>query len=96
MGVVFGLLMGSFDHSVSMSDEYHRSSNRGNVDAKVVTWPRFIWHPGKIRMTLRDMGARSRSYGKNFAAVGLIYSAVECFIEKVNGFFQLTKFIAEN
>ena len=30
------------------------------------------------------MAAKSRSYGKNFATVGLMYSAVECFIEKVS------------
>jgi hypothetical protein len=50
-----------------------------NVKANVIT------PIGKIRMTLRDMASKSKSYGKNFAAVGLVYSAVECFIEKVQG-----------
>eukprot|EP00474_Spongospora_subterranea_P003952 CRZ04410.1 hypothetical protein [Spongospora subterranea] len=65
MGIAFGLLMGSLDHSVSMSEEYLAANNRG-----------------KIRLTLKDMMSKSKSYGRNFATVGLIYSATECFIEK--------------
>lgn len=66
MGLVFGLMMGSFDHSMSMSEEYQAADSRT-----------------KIRMTMKDMVAKSKSWGKNFAVVGLIYSATECFIEKV-------------
>ena len=66
MGVLFGLMMGSFDNQMSMTDEYLSKNTKG-----------------RLRMTLRDMGQRSVSWAKNFAAVGLIYSAAECFIEKV-------------
>lgn len=39
----------------------------------------------QIRLTFKEMGNASRSYARNFAGFGLIYSAVECNLEKVRG-----------
>lgn len=33
---------------------------------------------------LNDMKARSLSYGKNFALVGLMFSGTECLVESVS------------
>lgn len=36
-------------------------------------------------MTWKEMSAKSTSFAKNFGKIGLIYSAVECVIEKGRG-----------
>lgn len=36
-----------------------------------------------VREVFRDMRQTSHSYGKNFALIGLVFSAVECTIESV-------------
>ncbi|CAI8043983.1 Mitochondrial import inner membrane translocase subunit Tim22 [Geodia barretti] len=37
------------------------------------------------RETLRDMGAKSKSYAKNFALVGLMFAGSECVLESYRG-----------
>ncbi|KAK6968221.1 mitochondrial import inner membrane translocase subunit Tim22 [Biomphalaria glabrata] len=41
------------------------------------------------RMVLREMKARSLSYGKNFALVGAMFSGTECLVESYRGKSEL-------
>lgn len=40
------------------------------------------------RMVLREMKARSLSYGKNFALVGAMFAGTECLVESVCKFLS--------
>lgn len=46
-----------------------------NIDAKVTQSPREIF---------REMRATTHAYGKNFALIGMVFSAVECSVESVS------------
>jgi hypothetical protein len=49
----------------------------------------------QLRAVGRDMATRSWSLGKNFAAVGALYSTTECVIESVSlliGMFHVSLF----
>ena len=43
-----------------------------------------------VREIFRDLRFSASSYGKNFAVVGLMFSAVECTIESVKSLFLLS------
>lgn len=38
-----------------------------------------------VREIFRDMGKTTHSYGKNFAAIGLVFAGIECCIESYRG-----------
>ena len=47
-------------------------------------------HPEKTqtaREIFREMRQATHSYGKNFAVIGAVFSAVECVIESVSSYF---------
>jgi mitochondrial import inner membrane translocase subunit TIM22 len=48
----------------------------------------------QLRAGLKDMGRSAWSSGKNFGKIGLIYSGVECGIEKLRAKNDLTNGIA--
>lgn len=39
----------------------------------------------QMRQGAKEMGAQSRSWGKNFLVIGGVFSCTECFVEKTRG-----------
>jgi len=67
-GFGLGLLMGGFFHTMQPLDTAH-------LDDKLSTWE-------QVRRTYRGFGDSCLRSAKGFAKVGLVYSTVECFIER--------------
>ena len=40
--------------------------------------------PQTVREIFREMRASTHAYGKNFALIGMVFSAVECSVESVS------------
>jgi import inner membrane translocase subunit TIM22 len=68
MGGAFGLFMSSFEYAGPTMSE-----EMVNQSTKQ-----------QLKTAFKEMGTRSWSMAKNFAAVGAIYSGTECAIESVS------------
>ena len=70
-GFGLGALMGGFFHTMQPIDTAH-------LDDKLSTWE-------QVRRSYRGFGDSCMRSAKGFAKVGLIFSTVECFIERERG-----------
>ena len=49
--------------------------------------------PPSTREYFREAKARSSSYGKNFAVVGMMFAGIECTVESVSENYVINKFL---
>jgi mitochondrial import inner membrane translocase subunit TIM22 len=70
-GFGLGMLMGGFFHTMQPIDTIH-------IDEKMSTW-------NQVKRSYDGFGASCMRSAKGFAKVGLIYSTVECVIERERG-----------
>lgn len=67
-GFGIGVIFGVFTASIDPMSTY------ATADAQ----------PPSTRAYLKEMRARSMSYGKNFAVVGMMFAGIECMVESVS------------
>ncbi|XP_067940424.1 mitochondrial import inner membrane translocase subunit Tim22-like [Watersipora subatra] len=72
-GFGIGVLFGVFTASVDPMSTYSTASDQ----------------PPSTREYLREAKARSMSYGKNFAVVGMMFAGIECTMETIRGKSEL-------
>ncbi|KAF6023912.1 TIMM22 [Bugula neritina] len=72
-GFGIGVIFGVFTASIDPMSTY------ATADAQ----------PPSTRAYLKEMRARSMSYGKNFAVVGMMFAGIECMVESYRGKCEL-------
>lgn len=68
LGFGIGVIFGIFTASVDPMSTYAGASDK----------------PPSTREYIREAKARSVSYGKNFAVVGMMFAGIECMVESVS------------
>lgn len=51
--------------------------------------------PPSTKEYIREVKARSMSYGKNFAVVGMMFAGIECMVESVSTIIHVSAYIGQ-